>query len=228
MKFCLYISIICVLLFSANWVYSLSYSESLPARENYEKVSQQDISRARLLESYLKRYKIQINDLYLSYDIQNSAILKETNAKIDDMTQALRRIQKRPVDPDAVGEVISKIISEITVIDNKMEERLQKQKNIFDEQLIQKKKQYIAVWKKLRSALDTISARLTSVLSQKETLSQKEKAIVRSLKRIRDESEKIKRFQDIPFSTEAQMKNYFQTSIINIKREIGIIRTITR
>jgi hypothetical protein len=67
---------------------------------------------------------------------------------------------------------------------------------------------------------------MTQSLIKKNTLSQNEKEIVRSLVRIRKENKKIQRFNPENFDSLNSMKTYFQTSIESIRGEIRRMKNL--
>lgn len=228
MKKNLLFTIICLFILSANSVFALKYSDAILIEAGKSNVSQQHISEAKLLRTYLSRYKQDINKMYIKNTNEVSGFMQNTNLILDDMLYALNLILTKAVDPTTVESHMLEIVKDIKIINVRMKEYLKEEQKIFQQKLEQKKQNYITSWNRLSLILDTLESRLTSVLIKRKELSNNEKVIVKSLVRIRKENEKIKNFQNITFISEAEMKLYFKNIIIVLKKEILILKNASR
>ena len=216
--------IIWVLCFSANSVFAAKY-EVLEIRSDYSAVSPQHISEAKLMLTYVTRYKEKINSLYASYWKEKTLIVKDANSLLNEMSQILYSIQTENINPDTVENVMKRIVVDIQDLNNRMEIYLRQQQSIHEKAIYNKKQNYVVIGGKISKILDAMIANYTNVLSQKTSLTQNEKEIVGSLVRIRQENSKIKNFKNLSFSSEEEMQLYFKGIISNIRSEIITIKT---
>ena len=220
--------IICLFILSANGVFALKYSDGLLENPSYSDISQQHISEAQLLLSYIVRYKEDINTLYKRHTRGTTPTMRDTNIILDDMILALETIQSKQVNPDTVESLMLEIVRDIKIVNTRMKAYLQERKKIHDDKLASTKQKYVKTAKKISNTLDSLIYQLTNILSQQTNLSEDEISIVQSLVRLRDENNKIKRFEVMSFQSEAEMQLYFKNIITELRKEILIIQEASR
>ncbi len=228
MNFIKLLSIVWVLLLSANQVFALSYKDTLPTNSWFKSVSQSDIWAAKLLQDYVKSYRDKINSLLDSYNAKESLIIELANDDLKQMSRSLDIIQYKSVNPDVVNDVMKSIVSDLKTLNNRMKIYLEQEKILHKERVEQIKIKYIKIWSKISLILDNIILSLSNSLIEKETLSSEEKSIVRSLVVIRQQNEKITAFKNIEFHSEQEMKDYFRNIINILRTEIISIKNISR
>ena len=227
MKILYSICIIWVLCFSANSVFAVKY-EALEIRSSYPNVSKQHISEAKLMLTYVTRYKEKINNLYKKYSQETTLVMQDANSLLNDMSRMLYSIQNEKVNPEKVEEAMKTIVVDIKDLNNRMEIYLRQQQAVYQETINKQKQSYIRIWDKVSKILDALIANYTNTFSQKRSLSRSEKEIIGSLVKIRNENNKIKNFKNISFSSEREMQLYFKNIISNIRSEILYIKEKSR
>jgi len=220
-------NIICILLVFvpiANTVFAISYTDPLKIDSHFRSVPQQSITEASLLETYIKRYQNKINDTYSSYSSQDSTTIRSANRSLISMSKVLKKIQEESVNPDEVDEIMTSIIYDLKVLNRRIKIYLQQKRDIFDENLLQKRKQYNKIGLQISQILDTLISSQTQRLVKISNLSEKEKNLIVVLVNIQKENEKIKKFNTTNFESEEQMKIYFQNIIKNIRLNVQNLR----
>ena len=204
----------------ANTVFAISYKDPLPENIWIRSVSTQNITEASLLQTYVTRYRENINNTYESYSSQESIIIENTDKTLGNMNKVLRSIQQNNVAPEVVNEVMQSIVRDLKTINSRMKVFLQQQRDIHDQNLSDKKAQYEKIGVKISKILDTLITWHTRKLIQIESISERQKNLVKVLVKIQEENSKIKDFSEIRFEDEWQMRTYFQNIINNIRREV--------
>jgi hypothetical protein len=220
MSFVKILFIIWVLSVSASQVSALDYKSDLPISSTFNEVSENNISAAKLLQDYVESYEEKINSLLQSYQSENTEIIDIVNSTFRQMSRSLDIIQYKSIDPLVVNSVMKSIVWDLKIINNKMKIYLEQERQLYRQRLQSTQDIYIQVGIKISTLLDHFVSTLSYSLVQKQSLSQKEKEIVRSLVVIRTQSNKIKDFKNKTFDTKKEMKAYFQNIVISIKSEI--------
>ena len=224
MHFWKFLFIIWVLSVSASQVSALTYNDELPVSSSFKEVSDANTSAAKLLQDYVESYGEKINSLLDSYASENTEIITLVNSSLKQMSRSLDIIQYKSVDPDVVNSVIKSVVSDLKTINNKMKVYLEQERQLYLLRLETSKNTYIRIASKISEILDNLIDTISHSLVQKESLSEKEKTIVRSLVIIREQNNKIKDFKNISFSSRQEMKQYFQDIIFTIKGEINSMK----
>jgi hypothetical protein len=186
----------------------------------FESVSEGNISAAKLLQNYVESYREKINDLLGSYHSENTHIIDAVNTPLKQMSQSLNVIRHKSVDPLVVNSVMKSIVSDLKNINNKMKVYLEQERQLYLERIQSTQDIYVQIGTKISTVLDHLVDTLSHSLVQKDSLSEKEKEIVRSLVVIRKQSNNIKDFKNKAFDSQEEMKEYFQNIIFVIKSEI--------
>ena len=202
----------------------MTYNDELPVNSSFKEVSDVNTSAAKLLQDYVESYGEKINSLLDSYASENTEIITLVNSSLKQMSRSLDIIQYKSVDPDVVNSVIKSVVSDLKTINNKMKVYLEQERQLYLLRLETSKNTYIRIASKISEILDNLIDTISHSLVQKESLSEKEKTIVRSLVIIREQNNKIKDFKNISFSSRQEMKQYFQDIIFTIKGEINSMK----
>lgn len=220
-------SIICLLLLSANQVVALSYKDEFPKNSINNPLTKANISEAKLLQSYVISYREKISSLYDSYTNKKSQVMLDANSILANMSSSLQNIQDSKISSQDATDIMKSIVSDLKTLNTRMKVYLQQEEIIFKNRIAKEKEKYVITWKRISSILDKIISQFTNSLSKKESLSESEKNIIRSLLRLSEENSKIKKFESISFTNEDQMKIYFKNIIVNIRKEILIIKELS-
>lgn len=202
----------------------MTYNDELPVNSSFKEVSDANTSAAKLLQDYVESYGEKINSLLDSYASENTEIITLVNSSLKQMSRSLDIIQYKSVDPDVVNSVIKSVVSDLKTINSKMKVYLEQERQLYLLRLETSKNTYIRIASKISEILDNLIDTISHSLVQKESLSEKEKTIVRSLVIIREQNNKIKDFKNISFSSRQEMKQYFQDIIFTIKGEINSMK----
>ena len=221
------LSIICVLLVSANQVSALSYKEPFPINTWFQNLTNSEISEAKLLQTYVVRYREKINALYDSYSQDKSQVMTNANVILSKMSLYLKKIQEDPITKEDATQIMKSIVNDLKILNSRMKVYLEQEQIILTQKIEFQKNRYTTISKRISGILDTIISQLSQSLTKKENLSLKEKTIVRSLVKIREENNKIKQFKNVSFHSENEMKNYLRKIIDNIRSEIITIKQLS-
>jgi hypothetical protein len=205
----------------------LTYNDELPLDSGFKTVSEANISAAKLLQDYVESYEEKINDLLDSYNSENTQIIQAVNSSLKQMSRSLDIIQYKSIDPLVVNGVMESIVTDLKGINNKMKIYLSQEKQLHEDRLSSIQQNYSQIGIKISRVLDNLVSVLSKAMIQKDSLSEKEKELVRSLLIIRTQSDKIKDFTNLSFQSQEEMKAYFQDIISVIQQEILQMKSIS-
>lgn len=221
------LSIICGFFLSANLVSALTYNESFSTDVENPPLPASKIYEAELLESYIVRYREKITSVYASFSKEHSVALENARTQLKKMERALEKIQTQPITENDANEIMQSIVSDIKVLNTRMKVYLEQEQILADQRLQEQKNKYIKVGSQISKLLDSFIEKMTAQLIKKQELSKKEKEIVRSLLRIREQNEKLRSFSQKDFNSPEDVKLYLQSIIEQIRKEIRIIKQLT-
>jgi len=104
--FCISLSVIYSLLGSC---YAIDYKSDLNTI-GYGENSAEIINKAKLLEKYARNYKSEIIRVHSLFQIKDSSILRESNAEIESMIDALVKIQSKYIIEKDASEVLVSVV----------------------------------------------------------------------------------------------------------------------
>jgi hypothetical protein len=229
MKKSFFILILCVFTISANQVDALSYKGTLNIKKTENpNISQNHISEAKLLHTYVLRYKENIANLYALYSSEESQIIKDAYTILDTMGASLINIQDAYYQDNDASEIMQSIVVDLKLLNTRVKVYLEQQKVIHEKKVKKILSQHISIGQRISKILDTLIDQLSRSLIRKESLSENEKRIVQSLVKIRSENQKIKDLKNMSFSSEEEIKVYFKEIIKTIRQEILRIKDLSR
>jgi len=217
-----------VFILSANQVFALSYIDDFSSDTLYNNVKEINISEAKLLETYIERYKENINTWYEKFQKPKSKIITDAEEILDLMSLRLGQIQETYIDGEIVEDLMNSIVKDLKFLNSRIKIYMQQEEEIYSEEVLKIRLQYALIGRKISWTLDQIVTRFTEVLIRKENLSKNEEEIVKVLVKIRNESSKLKNLWSTSFQTKEEMKNYVKKSIESIRQYIGKLKELTR
>jgi len=223
-KFLTYTSILLVFVLHANTVFWVTYKEKFTINSTYLKVSQEKISQARVLQSYIIEYKKNINKLYSDYNTWESKVMQDANEILNTMANSLESIQKRSVNPDIVPEVFQSISEDLQKLNTKMKIYLEQEKIISKQEIELKKQLYIASGKKISEVIDLIIIKVSRELNKLSEFNETHKKIVTALVELQNIKSSIQDFSQKNYSSIKEMEDFFRLIAKDIRKQISIIK----
>lgn len=153
--------------------------------------------------------------------------MTNANVILSKMSLYLKKIQEDPITKEDATQIMKSIVNDLKILNSRMKVYLEQEQIILTQKIEFQKNRYTTISKRISGILDTIISQLSQSLTKKENLSLKEKTIVRSLVKIREENNKIKQFKNVSFHSENEMKNYLRKIIDNIRSEIITIKQLS-
>lgn len=204
----------------------LSYRQDFSQNINYGENSQENINKAKILEKYIRNYRNKLSEVKDIYEIYNAPILEDADDELDLMIDGLIKVQSQYVDANDASEIIKSVVIGIKQLNTEIEHFIKKQQEAYKEKLRNIKTQYIIIGNKISKSLLKFIQDLSNVLSKKNTLSDSQKEIVKSLARLNEVRNKIKEFESLRFENTDDMKLYYQDIIKSIRKEVKLIRSL--
>jgi len=180
------------------------------------------ISKAILVETYVKKHIIRINEFIEKYNIKNSQYLENDIKELKESIVALEKIKNAEINSQKSEDIINAIVKRIKVINENLKANLNKEKLIFQFNLKKKKITYTKLWIKISKKIDAINIKIAkTIIKIDKTDVLKESRMRKHLIRLNKESKKLKSFWNINFKSEKEIKDSFVRILNNIKREVN-------
>ena len=192
------------------------------ANENNESNT---IQKAILIENYIIKHKIRIEDFIKKYNIKNISNLENNIKELDESIAALNKIKNSEVQIEKSEEIMTAIIKRIKYINENLKEILNIEKINFESNLKNKKIIYSKIAIKIADKIDDINIKIAKkILVNNDSLSLRESNIKENLIKLNKESKKLKYFWNINFNSEKEIKESFIRILNNIKRELLLMK----
>jgi len=180
------------------------------------------ITKANLIESYIQKHKLRIENFINKYNIKDTSHLQDSIKELNESIVALNKIKNGEIDPNKSEEIINAIIKRIKYINEDLKRKLNTEKIAFEKTLKKKKYIYSNLWKKISEKIDDINIKIAKkVLTKDKILSEEELKVKEHLIKLNKESKKLKYFWNINFKSEKEIKDSFVRILNNIKREVN-------
>ena len=180
------------------------------------------ITKANLIESYIQKHKLRIENFINKYNIKDTSHLQDSIKELNESIIALNKIKNGEIDPNKSEEIINAIIKRIKYINEDLKRKLNTEKIAFEKTLKKKKYIYSNLWKKISEKIDDINIKIAKkVLTKDKILSEEELKVKEHLIKLNKESKKLKYFWNINFKSEKEIKDSFVRILNNIKREVN-------
>ncbi|NDK10067.1 hypothetical protein GW846_04755 [Candidatus Gracilibacteria bacterium] len=203
---------------------SLNAAEISKKENNQFTISSSTHSEAQLLQSYVSKYKTNINKLYNQVQTQESEVMIRANEKLFLMISQLYEIKNGEYSEEESNKIMNTIVSDIRVLNTRLKGYIEQEQ--IEQQIIvtQKQKKYSLVANRIAKILDSMIEKLSAPLVNKNDLTNSDITLVSSLIKIQNENNKIKSFSKKSFLHQEEMQFYFQSIIKNIRNEIKILK----
>jgi hypothetical protein len=130
MKKIVYFIILSLVIFSSKAAYADEYNQ-----EN-------TIQKAILIEDYIKKHKIRIEEFIEKYEISDTSYLQNDIKVLDESIKALNKIKNSEIKNEKSEEIIQAILKRIKLINEELKEKLNYEKLNFEKRLKTKKDIY--------------------------------------------------------------------------------------
>ncbi len=190
--------------------------------------SEENINKAKLLLRYAGEYQDNIKQIQERYEIAKSPLVDDSLREIDQMKQALKKIQTKQVEKSDAEWVLSSVIKELKNISTGINPYLKSQQKKYEDELDTIKWNYVRIGNLISNALYNFIESFSLKLSEIDTLTIKQKQLVESLVRLNKSRESINAFSRLSFRTKGDMKDFYTSIIQSIKDEFQTIRWLLR
>lgn len=174
----------------------------------------------------MRNYKKDLLEIQIRLEIQRSNTLIRVEKDIELMIDALIKVQSKYIQQNDAEEIISSVVQGLKRINTTLEPYIKQQQRLYIESLNETKREYIIIGKKISNSLFMFIKKLSINLSEKPSLSEKQKEVVKSLARLNENRTKIQEFAETPFQNKTQMREYYVDIIRSIRSEIQIIKNL--
>lgn len=178
-----------------------------------------------LIEDYISKHKLNIEELIDKYQITNNPIIDENVLILNQSLEAVQKLKQETYDDNKVENVLQDIIKRVKQVNSSLKEELKYERRKFEIKLAQKQEVYNTLWKKLSSKIYDINLRVAKkIFKNKTVLSLKESNIKLHLINLNQESIKLKNFWQINFRSQKEMRDAFASILANIKTEVNLMK----
>lgn len=183
------------------------------------------ISRATLIETYIKKHKIRIEEFIKKYNIKDTGYLQKNIKELNESIIALNKIKNSEITSEKSEKIIQAIIKRIKYINENLKKKLNSEKLNFEHNLKKKKEIYSSLWIKIAKKIDAINIKIAKkIFKNDKILSLKESKIKNYLIKLNNENKKLKYFWNINFKSEKEIKDSFMRILNNIKIDVNLMK----
>lgn len=187
--------------------------------------TENNISKAILIEDYVDRHKTKIVEFVNKYDISDNDVLNKNLDELNESIAALKKIQNINIEKNKAEEVINAVIQRIKKINTSLEKQLKIEKKAFQARLYKKKDTFARLGLQIASKIDNINKKIANnILKNNPVLSLKESKIKKILIELNKESQKLKNFWNTDYKSEKDIKDSFVKILKKIKLEINSMK----
>lgn len=203
------------------WAYATNATNNIVTTQN----TGLNIKWAKLIEKYLVWLTVSLTELKNKYKIKKNKDIELYMWKLQKMIQSLRAIQNTNVSKEKAENIMKGIIKRLKLLNPKIKKllKIEKQKQKIELEKLMKK--YYEIWIKLSKQLDKIILKILLPISKKNILNNNDKNIIKILKKLKIESDKLENLERKNIKTKTEMKYYLLRILKNIKKELSKIKT---
>lgn len=208
-----------------------STSYSLKANSSIyesEKNTQLNIKKAKLLENYVYSLKENILNIKGKYNIVNDNNIDKIENELSIMINNLKKIQSVKIEKEISEKVTNEIIKRLKVITPRLKNALKIKKNTLEISNIETKIKYSKIADLLSDKIEKIVVSLYVPIKNKNNYSLKDSKVIKHLKALLIERNKLENFKNEKYNTEIQMKKKLIIILRDIKSEISWLKKILK
>lgn len=213
--------------YQIDTVFATTYKNYTLWEEVYPQTSDRQIQEAILLQGHIVRFAEKINSESERIWITKNVYLGEVYLELFKMKEILAYISEKRVQTENIEIYMKEIVKNLKNLNNEL--KIYFEEKELDAYIMMKneQKKFTLLSNKLALALDTFIKDLSLKLTKKESLTKKEKEIVRLLIKLNKETKKLKEFKNLSFNHSEKMKDYLATSIIEVRNIMKDLKSIS-
>lgn len=189
--------------------------EVLASYEEYN--TEANITKAILMEDYIKKYIENIDYFVINYEIKNNKTLDNNLKELYLLVNTLKQIQNSKIKKDFAESIMEKILEKIKIINENLKINLKKEKENYDRKLNLRKQTYYSLSRKISDKIYSINYKIYN----KNNFSNTQKVKIKNhLNKLNKEAQKLRNFWNIEFKSEKEIKEFFTIILKNIKSEL--------
>ena len=183
-----------------------------------------NIKWAKLIEKYLKSLINNLNNIKERYNLDNNIKLNLYVKKLDQMILSLQKTQNTDLSKQEAEKIMRNIINELKILNPKVKSLLNSEKEKQKREFEKIKTRFNLIWVKLSKSLDKIILKILLPIKEKANLTDKDKKIIKHLKNLKKESDKLKNLQSKSYIDKEAMRVYLIKILKDIKKELKNIK----
>lgn len=211
--------IICLILSINKWFAIENFKQNIKIENTNENIRQSES-----IEKDVEDFKKKLILIQKKYKLENDKIINKSLKNISEIIYILKKIQTKKIDKNIAEKIIKLVINNLKNISISTKQHLKDIKNNVDKY----KKIYNKISTSLYSKLNKLTLDFIKYYQNKEKLTQKDKETIKVVKKIYNNSLKIKNFKNIDFYNKDDMKTYLINILKKIKSNFKEIREIAK
>lgn len=211
--------IICLILSINKWFAIENFKQNIKIENTNENIRQSES-----IEKDVEDFKKKLILIQKKYKLENDKIINKSLKNISEIIYILKKIQTKKIDKNIAEKIIKLVINNLKNISISTKQHLKDIKNNVDKY----KKIYNKISTSLYSKLNKLTLDFIKYYQNKEKLTQKDKETIKVVKKIYNNSLKIKNFKNIDFYNKDDMKTYLINILKKIKSNFKEIREIVK
>jgi hypothetical protein len=194
--------------------------ENNPTVKNTDK----NINQALSIEKEVVTFRKNLILIQKKYKLENDKIIIKSKKDLYEIIYILRKIQTTKINKKTADNVIKIVINDLKSINVVAKSHLKNIKSNLDRSKIK----YNKTSEKLNKILNKITLSFIKYYQKKENITDKDRKIIKVVKRIYEKSLKLKEFKNKTFYNKEDMKEYLVRILTSLKKDFRKIKSISK
>jgi len=220
--------IIIILILTINQWFAIEKSSINLEKEPLIQNTNKNIEQAKSIENEVTTFRNKLILIQKKYKLNNDQNINKSIKDLWNIIYILRKIQTTKINKYTASNVIKIIINDLKIINNKTKKYLKNYLKQLRIDLENQRIKYNKIAKKINSTLNRLTLAFIKYYKKKETISEKDKKIIKIVQSIYTKSIKLKNYKNQNFYSKEYMKLYLVNILKNIKQDFKKIKEISK
>lgn len=220
--------ILIVLILTINQWFAIEKSSINLEKEPLIQNTDKNIEQAKSIENEVTIFRNKLILIQKKYKLEDNPTIKKYIKDLSEIIYILRKIQTTKINKDAASNVIKIVINDLKIINDKTKKYLKDYLKQLKIDLENQKIKYNKIAKKINSTLNRLTLAFIKYYKEKETITEKDKKIIKIVQSIYAKSIKLKNYKNKVFYNKDEMKEYLVEILKEIKQDFKKIKEISK
>lgn len=223
MKYIFIVFAVIISLWFSQGTFAASYKSNITLTDSPTTAnSDSNINRAALLSTHINNFQRNINTIAKKYWLQDDETIISTLKLVEKMSIACNKIQTNDIEKQDADEIMRSIVTDLSKLNTWIKKHLKAQ---IDEIDVYHDK-YANAALKIATHLDILNTAIEKNIDKKETRSDRDRKILKHVRKLKKISRKLKVFWDLEISKKSEIRSALIRFIRDIRKEVQNIKNL--